>query len=235
MGKNKLARFADIQRFENVVETLVPELVADKFTLKGNWKNNFFKNQKPIVLELGCGRGEYSVGLSKTFSDKNFLGVDKKGARLWRGAKTGVEEKIENLGFLRTRIELIDKCFDAQEIDEIWITFPDPREKESESDKRLVSTVFLEKYSAIAKENAIVHLKTDNQILYNYTCQLIELNNLKTYINTDNLYATKDICDNILEIKTHYEAIFSAKGMTIKYIKFELPKLGTKLYEPEKK
>lgn len=207
------------------------DVMNGDFHLKGKWRSDYFKNDNPIVLELGCGKGEYSVGLAKMFPDKNFIGADIKGARLWRGAKTAEEEKMSNVAFIRTRIEHIASFFAPEEVDEIWVTFPDPQPREKKSKKRLTSTRFLNHYAKFLKPNGIVHLKTDSQALHTYTKAVIGYNNLKVNVCTNDLYATvKD--DPILGIRTHYEQLFMEKGFTITYINFQLKHAGP-FNEPE--
>lgn len=229
MGKNKLKKFAEMETFDNVFQYPFAVVERDGFPLKGRWKSDFFKNDNPIVLELGCGKGEYAVGLARRFPDKNYIGVDIKGARMWTGAKAAVKEGISNVAFLRTNIELIDRFFEAGEVSEIWITFPDPQMKKVR--KRLTSTRFLDLYRNILIDNGIVHLKTDSPFLYTYTDALVKLNAFSTEVNTADLY-NSDIVDDILEIKTFYEQQWLDRGLSIKYIKFHLDHT-TALQEPE--
>lgn len=197
--------------------------------MRGHWNTHYFKNDNPIVLELGCGKGEYAVGLGRQFPDKNYLGIDIKGARMWTGAKQVMEQGLANVAFLRTSIELIDRMFAPDEVSEIWITFPDPQMKKV--NKRLTSTRFLESYKRILKDNGIVHLKTDSPFLYTYTSELTKLNHLPVEVNTDDLYSS-GMADSILDIKTYYEQQWLSRGLTIKYIKFHLPH-DSVLVEPE--
>lgn len=229
MGKNKLKKFAEMETFDNVFQYPFAVVERDGFPLKGRWKSDFFNNDNPIVLELGCGKGEYAVGLARRFPDKNYIGVDIKGARMWTGAKAAVKEGISNVAFLRTNIELIDRFFEAGEVSEIWITFPDPQMKKVR--KRLTSTRFLDLYRNILIDNGIVHLKTDSPFLYTYTDALVKLNAFSTEVNTADLY-NSDIVDDILEIKTFYEQQWLDRGLSIKYIKFHLDHT-TALQEPE--
>ena len=229
MGKNKLKKFAEMETFDNVFQYPFAVVEREGFPLKGNWKRDFFKNDNPIVLELGCGKGEYAVGLARRFPGKDYIGVDIKGARMWTGAKAAVKEGISNVAFLRTNIELIDRFFEAGEVSEIWITFPDPQMKKVR--KRLTSTRFLELYRNILVADGIVHLKTDSPFLYTYTDALVKLNELPTEINTADLYHS-DVVDDILEIKTFYEQQWLDRGLTIKYIKFHLDHT-TELKEPD--
>lgn len=221
MGKNKLARFAEMETLPNVIQVPFSEALNTKFKLKGIWKQSFFKNKNPLVLELGCGKGEYTIGLAKRFTEKNFLGVDIKGSRMWVGAKLAFNEKIFNAAFLRTRIELIDSFFDTSEVDEIWITFPDPQLKNKRTKKRLTSSPFLTKYRTFLKKDGIVHLKTDSFPLFNYTRSLLNYNSLPILIETDNLYSTS-FADDIRSIQTHYETMFIGKGENITYLKFKI-------------
>ncbi|PKP10894.1 MAG: tRNA (guanosine(46)-N7)-methyltransferase TrmB [Bacteroidetes bacterium HGW-Bacteroidetes-4] len=231
MGKGKLKKFQDNARFEHVIEPEVKGHVANDHPLKGNWNTVFFKNKQPLVLELGCGKGEYSVGLARMFPEKNFIGVDIKGARIWKGAKTSFEEGLKNVAFLRTRIEVINSFFAPNEVDEIWVTFPDPQMKKRRAKKRLTSSGFLTRYQKFIKNNALVHLKTDSTFLYEYTNEVVRVNQLKVIKNTPNLYS-ESWTDQILSIQTHYEQIHIDEGDRINYIVFELPQ-NQVLIEPE--
>lgn len=229
MGKNKLKKFADMATFGCVFQYPYAVLREQGFPLKGKWNSDYFHNSNPIVLELGCGKGEYAVGLGKRFPDKNYIGVDIKGARMWTGAKTVEQEHIANVAFLRTSIELIAQFFAPGEVAEIWITFPDPQMKNA--NKRLTSTRFLASYRQILAPDGIIHLKTDSPFLYTYTHELVKLNGLKADVDTDDLYGS-GLADDILEIKTHYERQWLDRGLTIKYLKFHLPQEG-QLQEPD--
>ncbi len=216
-----MQRFAEMATYEHVIQPTLQEVLNKDYSLKGNWNSQFFGNNNPIVLELGCGKGEYTVGLSKRFPDKNFIGIDIKGARIWRGAKTAVEENLTNVGFLRTRIEHILSFFAPNEISEIWITFPDPQEKRIRAKKRLTSSRFLPMYQQFLKPDGLIHLKTDNQILYDYTYRLCLHNEIDIIKSTSNLYETEtDV--NLLSIQTFYESQYLAKGVPIKFIQFAL-------------
>lgn len=204
-------------------------LNANGFPLQGKWHEEFFGNSNPIVLELGCGKGEYTVGLARRYKDKNFIGVDIKGSRMWTGATQARAEGLENVAFLRTNIELIDRFFTPGEVSEIWITFPDPQMKKVR--KRLTSTRFLELYRKITADGALIHLKSDSPFLYTYTHHLVKENKLPVAIDTDDLYHS-GLANDILNIRTFYEQQWLARGLTIKYIKFELPHDG-ELVEPE--
>lgn len=221
MGKNKLKRFAENDTFPNLFQPPLDEVLGNKFELKGKWHGDYFKNANPLVLELGCGKGEYTVNLASMYPQKNFIGIDIKGARMWRGAKTALETNLNNVAFVRTRIEHIRSIFDQNEVDELWITFPDPQEREIKAKKRLTSSRFLNLYSTFLKPNAHVHLKTDNQQLFDYTKALVEQNGLEILTCTANLYADfKD--DPTLSIKTFYEQQFLSQGLPITYIRFVL-------------
>ncbi|MDX9695191.1 MAG: tRNA (guanosine(46)-N7)-methyltransferase TrmB [Bacteroidales bacterium] len=219
MAKRKLARFAEMNTFNHVVQAEFSEVFEKDYKLKGNWNKDFFNNNNPIVLELGCGKGEYTVGLARQNPQMNFIGVDIKGARMWRGAKTALDEGMKNVGFVRTRIDLINSFFAQAEISEVWITFPDPQPKKHY--KRLTSTRFLGYYQKFLKNNGIIHLKTDSKELHDYTKALVELNKLETEVCTDNLYDSNFV-DQTLSIKTFYEQQFLQKGKPITYIKFKL-------------
>jgi tRNA (guanine-N7-)-methyltransferase len=199
--------------------------------IKGKWNSDFFKNDNPIVLELGCGKGEYTVNLAKMYPGKNFIGVDIKGARLWKGAKEATELKMPNVAFLRTRIENIVSFFNQNEVSEIWITFPDPQPRPAKARKRLSSSRFLTYYQQFAKPNAIIHLKTDSQGLHEYTKALVEQNKLKIQVCTNDLY-NSGIVDSILSIRTFYESMFLEQGKPITYLRFELDSQA-QLYEPD--
>lgn len=229
MGKNKLRRFKENLTFSSLIQPTFDELYNGEHALKGEWGAQHFKNDNPIVLELGCGRGEYTVALASLYPNKNFIGVDIKGARLWRGARTVEEESIKNAAFARLRIEFIESMFGENEISEIWITFPDPFVKRAK--KRLLSSLFLSKYQNILKDGGIVHLKTDSGYLYHYTVALLEQNGVEIVEATEDLYRESGKNHNVLSIKTTYEALFSSKGIPIKYITFKLPR-AVKLVEP---
>ena len=199
------------------------------FPLKGAWGGEYFKNDNPIVLELGCGKGEYAVGLARKYPDKNFIGIDIKGARMWTGAGQAIRQGLKNVAFLRTNIELLPHFFAPGEVAEIWITFPDPQMKKVR--KRLTSTRFLELYRQVLVENGLVHLKTDSPFMYTYTHLLAELNQLPAVVDTNDLYHS-DYVSDILEIKTFYEQQWLDRGLTIKYISFPLDHT-TELQEPE--
>ncbi len=221
MGKNKLRKFAENKTFENLFQPTFDDVWRKDHPIKGEWNKTFFKNNNPIVLELGCGKGEYTINLAKMFPNKNFIGVDIKGARLWKGAKEATETGMPNVAFLRTRIENIVSFFNPEEVSEIWITFPDPQPRPARAKKRLSSSKFLSYYQQFVKANAIIHLKTDSQGLHEYTKALVEQNELKVHICTNDLY-NSGIADSILSIRTFYESMFLEQGKPITYIRFEL-------------
>ena len=233
MGKGKLVKFAEMAENPLVVESPFWKLRQEGFALKGQWHADFFHNQNPIVLELGCGRGEYTVGLARRFPNQNFIGVDIKGARMWHGARMAQAEGLTNVAFLRTNIEFIQECFAADEVQEIWLTFSDPQMKKAT--KRLSSTFFLERYRQFLADGGTIHLKTDSPFLYTYTRLMAEHNNLPIVASTDDLYneeLKKDILPSSLtEIRTYYEQMWLDRGFTIKYLQFHLPHEG-KLEEP---
>jgi tRNA (guanine-N7-)-methyltransferase len=230
MGKDKLRRYAELHTFDNVLE---PDFVYSSqanHPTKGKWRELYFKNNNPLVVEIGCGKGEYSVKLAQKFTDKNFLGVDIKGARLLVGAKYAKENNLSNVVFLRTMIEFLGFFFENNEIDEIWITFPDPQEKKRRAKKRLTSSHYLNLYKKFLKPNGIIHLKTDNDILFNYTLNIISKNNLTLIASTHNLYES-DLADDTFRITTYFESRFLAQGMPIHYLKFTLN--STPIEEPD--
>ncbi len=229
MAKSKLEKFADMARYPNVFEH--PFRVADEtpFEMKGKWNKAYFKNDNPIVLELGCGRGEYTVGLGKMFPNKNFIGVDIKGARMWSGATEALKEELPNVAFLRTQIEIIDRFFEENEVHEIWLTFSDPQMKKAT--KRLTSTYFMERYRKFLKDKGVIHVKTDSNFMYTYTMYMLKNNELPILFETEDLYHS-NLIDEILGIKTYYEQQWLDRGLTIKYIKFQLPQEGD-LKEPD--
>jgi len=223
LSKNKLQKFEETLAFKRVYQPEFDEVHKKDFFLKGKWSKEVFNNNNPLVLELGCGKGEYTTGLAQHFPEKNFIGVDIKGARIWRGAKTSNEENIENSGFLRTRIEIIDSFFAEDEVEEIWLTFPDPQIKKRRMKKRLSGPRFLVQYQKFLKSDGIIHLKTDSSILYQYTLDLVNHNKLEVLFSTDNLYES-GLNEEILQIQTFYEKQYLAQGISINYLKFKLPK-----------
>ena len=229
MSKGKLAKFADMAAFPHVFE--YPFSVVDNvpFEMRGAWNERFFKNDHPIVLELGCGRGEYTVGLGRLFPGKNFIGVDIKGARMWSGAKESAETGRTNVAFLRTNIEIIDRFFAPGEVSEIWLTFSDPQMKKAT--KRLTSTYFMERYRRFLVDNGLIHLKTDSNFMFTYTRYMVEHNHLPVEVLTDDLYHS-GLADEILSIRTYYEQQWLDRGLNIKYLRFRLPH-EVELREPE--
>ncbi len=232
MSKGKLEKFAEMETFRNVFQ--YPFSIIDNvpFDMKGHWNQDFFKNDNPIVLELGCGKGEYTVELAKLYPNVNFVGVDIKGARMWTGAKKAIEANLENVAFLRTNIEIIDRFFDTDEVEEIWLTFSDPQMKNAH--KRLTSTFFMDRYRHFLVDKGIIHLKTDSNFLFTYTKYMVDVNKLPVLICTEDLY--HDDLDSetqkILSIQTYYESMWIERGLNIKYMKFNLPHDG-ELNEPD--
>lgn len=223
MGKNKLKRFAENKTFDNVFQPNRQEMIGG-FDLKGNWNKEFFQNENPIVLELGCGKGEYTVALAQKFPDKNFIGIDIKGARFWRGAKTAVENGMKNVAFVRTQIELIDYAFAQNEVSEIWITFPDPQIKFRRTKHRLTHPEFLRKYHKVLAENGLVHLKTDSEFLHGYTHGVIQMEGHEVLISSHNVYHpdNKELPEEITSVQTFYEQKFLEENKNITYIRFSI-------------
>lgn len=219
MGQNKLERFAELNEFDNVFQPAFDDTFRKDWVYKGKWHKEIFKNDNPIVLELGCGKGEYTVGLGKRYPDKNFIGIDIKGNRMWVGAKEALENNMNNIRFLRTRIEIIESFFAENEISEIWITFPDPQLKRGK--KRLTSARFLNAYKTFLKKDGIVHLKSDNRELHDFTGEIAKLNSLDIKAKETDLY-NSDIDSDILAIKTYYEQQYLNQGLPITYIQFSL-------------
>ncbi|NQX76832.1 tRNA (guanosine(46)-N7)-methyltransferase TrmB [Gilvibacter sp.] len=221
-SKNKLKRFRENETFENVIQPTREEVINDSLKLKGNWNAEVFKNDKPLVLELGCGKGEYSVGLAQANPDKNFVGIDIKGARFWRGAKTALEEGLPNVRFLRTQIELINYLFDADEVSEIWITFPDPQLKYKRTKHRMTNPEFLDKYRKLLGNPGFLHRKTDSEFMHGYTLGLLQ------GIGADIVYAHHDVYGNeytpkeVTAIQTYYEKQYLEQGKKITYLKCHL-------------
>ncbi len=229
MGKGKLAKFADMREYPHVFEYPCSPVNDVSFDMKGHWREAFFGNSHPIVLELGCGRGEYTVGLGCLFPGKNFIGVDIKGARMWTGATESLRAGMTNVAFLRTNIEIIDRFFAPDEVGEIWLTFPDPQMKKAT--KRLTSTYFMERYRRFLVDGGLVHLKTDSNFLFTYTKCMAEHNRLPVEALTEDLYRS-GLADEQLGIRTCYEQQWIDRGLDIKYIRFRLPREGT-LAEPD--
>jgi len=221
MGKDKLARFAAIKTFENVLEYARNQ----PFPMRGNWHRDFFKNDKPLIIELGCGKGEYSVGLAKMYPQTNFLGLDIKGNRMFIGAREALNLNMTNVGFLRTRIDFIEALFGPNEVDEIWLTFSDPQPQKPK--KRLSSSMFIERYRKFLKPGGLVHMKTDNDLLFEFTMEQIEEHGYPIVDYRPDLYATLETETDpakreIFSIKTHYEQLFHSKGHVIKYVCFKI-------------
>ena len=222
-GKDKLRKFRDNETFENLLQPTTADVFQKDHPMKGNWGEKMFGNNNPIILELGCGKGEYTIALAEKFPQNNYIGVDIKGARLWKGAKYATEKSLKNVAFLRTRIEFIDSIFAQGEVSEIWLTFSDPQPNKPR--KRLSSPLFLERYSHILKEDGIIHLKTDSQLLHEYTLETIESENHILLEANNDIYGTNRAeNDDILSVKTFYEKQFLAKGMAITYAKWRLRK-----------
>ena len=231
MGKGKLAKFADMETYENVFQYPFSVVSDVPFTMRGHWREQYFKNDNPIVLELGCGKGEYTVGLAKRYPQMNFIGVDIKGARMWTGATQALQEGLKNVAFLRTNIEIIDRFFAPGEVQEIWLTFSDPQMKNPR--KRLSSTYFMERYRRFLTDNGIIHLKTDSNFLATYTNYMVERNQLPVDLKTNDLYKeTNEAFAEAASIQTYYESMWLARGLNIKYLKFHLPQKGA-LEEPD--
>ncbi|TYB79026.1 tRNA (guanosine(46)-N7)-methyltransferase TrmB [Bizionia myxarmorum] len=221
-SKNKLKRFKENETFQNVVQPTREELVNQEFSLKGHWNRDFFKNDNPLVLELGCGKGEYSMALAKKYPHKNFIGIDIKGARFWRGAKSSIEENITNVGFLRTQIELIDHAFAAQEVDEIWITFPDPQIKYKRTKHRMTNMEFLARYKTILKREGVVNLKTDSEFMHGYTLGLLHGAGHEVLYANHNVYKQEGSPEEVTSIQTFYESQYLEQNKPITYIKFKI-------------
>ncbi len=233
MSKGKLEKFADMARYANVFQ--YPYSVVDDvpFLMKGHWREEYFKNDNPIVLELGCGKGEYTVGLARLYPDVNFIGVDIKGARMWTGATEALAEGLKNVAFLRTNIEIIDRFFSAGEVQEIWLTFSDPQMKNVR--KRLTSTSFMKRYRNFLVDGGLVHVKTDSNFLFTYTGYMARKNSFPVIFSTEDLYHTDGLDADtlrILSIRTYYENQWIERGLNIRYMKFRLPSSG-ELEEPD--
>ena len=242
MSKGKLQKFAEMETFKNVFQYPYSVVSEVPFEVKGHWREQYFHNNNPIVLELGCGKGEYTVGLARVYPDINFIGVDIKGARIYTGAKQALEEGLDNVAFLRTSIEIIDRFFSEDEVQEIWLTFSDPQMKNVH--KRLTSTFFMTRYRRFLIDGGVVHLKTDSNFLFTYTTYMVEKNTLPVLFRTEDLYenelgedsvAKSDMDEKtreILGIHTYYENQWIERGLNIKYMKFLLPRQG-ELVEPD--
>lgn len=234
MSKGKLAKFADMATYRNVFQYPYSAMNDAPFAMRGHWREEYFHNQNPIILELGCGKGEYAVELARQNPDKNYIGVDIKGARMWTGATQALQEELSNVAFLRTNIEIIDRFFDTGEVQEIWLTFCDPQMKNPR--KRLTSTYFLQRYRHFLQDRGILHLKTDSHFLFTYTTFLVKKNMLPLVAHTDNLYQESlefsTLNPQLTSIQTYYEKMWLLRGLTIKYMQFLLPAEG-KLEEPD--
>jgi len=235
MGKGKLAKFADMETYENVFQYPYSVVEHVPFDMQGHWHEQYFHNQNPIVLELGCGKGEYTVELAKMYQEMNFIGVDIKGARMWTGATQALNEGLKNVAFLRTNIEIIERFFAEDEVQEIWLTFSDPQMKNPR--KRLTSTYFMERYRKFLVDGGIIHLKTDSNFLFTYTTYMVEKNRLPLLYRTEDLYGDNNVQSSmfnaqLLSIQTYYESMWIARGLSIKYMKWQLPRSG-RLEEPD--
>ena len=221
-SKNKLKRFRENETFTNVFQPTRKELVNQNYVLKGNWNASYFKNDNPLVLELGCGKGEYSVALAQKYPSKNFIGIDIKGARFWRGAKTAIEKNISNVVFIRTQIELIDCVFAENEIDEIWITFPYPQIKYKRTKHRMTNSVFLQKYKKILKKEGIVNLKTDSEFMHGYTLGLLHGEGHEVLYANHDVYKQEGSPEDVTGIQTFYEIQYLEQNKPITYIRFKI-------------
>ena len=242
MSKGKLQKFAEMEMFKNVFQYPYGVISEVPFEMRGHWCEQYFHNDNPIVLELGCGKGEYTVGLARVYPNINFIGVDIKGARIYTGAKQALEEGLENVAFLRTSIEIIDRFFSEDEVQEIWLTFSDPQMKNVH--KRLTSTFFMNRYRCFLIDGGIVHLKTDSNFLFTYTTYMVNVNKLPVLFRTEDLYGNElgegsvaetqmdEKTREILGIHTYYENQWIERGLNIKYMKFQLPRTG-ELVEPD--
>lgn len=221
-SKNKLKRFKENETFENVFQPTREEVVGSEFPLLGKWNTTFFKNDNPIIIELGCGKGEYSIGLAQRYPNKNFVGIDIKGARFWRGAKTAVEGGMRNVAFVRTQIELINFIFDENEVDEIWITFPDPQIKYKRTKHRMTNSKFMQLYKKILKPNGIVNLKTDSEFMHGYTLGLLHGEGHEVVYANHNVYKNEGAPSEVTQIQTFYENQYLETDKAITYIRFKI-------------
>jgi len=230
LGKKKLSRFRELESLERVIQPPFEEVFGKDYYLKGRWSGEVFGNDHPLILELGCGKGEYTVSLARRNPQNNYMGLDIKGARIWTGAKSAHSEGLANVAFLRTRIDFINSFFAAGEIDEIWITFPDPQSKRARNKKRLSGALFLNRYRAFLKDEGRIHMKTDNLQLYTDTLELIRYNHLLLEQYSEDLYG-EDWKNEAVTIQTYYEKGFLSEGMKIKYLCFRLP-AGKEIIQP---
>ena len=223
MAKRKLQRFAENETFNHFFQPEWEELSAG-FSFRGKWNSDFFKNENPVIIEMGCGKGEYTVDLSYKYPERNFIGIDKKGARMWRGAKTSSDENRPNVAFVRIRAENIGMVFGPDEIDEIWITFPEPQPNSPRHSKRFTSPEFINRYRQVLKPGGIIHLKTDNDMFYDYTLQVINEDGHHLLYSNNDLYANpgEPEVKDVIDVQTHYEKIWLEQGLTIKYLRFRL-------------
>lgn len=221
-SKNKLKRFNENLTFPNVIQPTRQEVASDNFSLKGKWNTDFFKNDNPVIVELGCGKGEYTVALAQKYPDKNFIGIDIKGARFWRGAKTAIEENLKNVAFVRTQIELVEHIFAKQEIDEIWITFPDPQIKYKRTKHRLTNSEFLQRYKKILKPEGVVNLKTDSEFMHGYTLGLLHGEGHPVLYANHNVYVNEGAPEVVTSIQTFYEMQYLEQNKAITYIQFKI-------------
>jgi tRNA (guanine-N7-)-methyltransferase len=223
LAKRKLERFAENATFNHFFQPNFFDLQAG-FPLRGSWRDDFFHNNNPVIVELGCGKGEYTVALAAKYPERNFIGIDKKGARMWRGGKTSHEQAMPNVAFVRSRAELIGYIFGENEVDEIWITFPEPQPNSPRSKKRFTSSQFLSRYSKILKPRGVLHLKTDSDLVYESTLEVIKAGGHSLHFSCDNLYQnnTDELVQDVIAVQTHYEKLWLEKGFTIKYLNFSL-------------
>lgn len=221
MGKNKLFRFAENEQFENVHQPNFYEVKENGFPLKGNWRKDHFKNDNPITLELGCGKGEYTLALARKYPERNFIGVDVKGARFWRGAKTAIQEGITNVAFLRTRIDQIPNFFNLEDqVDEIWVTFPDPQPRESKEKKRLTGLQMVNRYKTFLQPSGTINLKSDDDMFYEFTLDTVKNNAWELIDSCPDVYAMRPEGDILTSVQTFYEQMWLGMGKKIKYVKF---------------
>lgn len=221
-SKNKLKRFKENETFTNVFQPTREEVVEGNFALKGKWNSDFFKNDKPIILELGCGKGEYTIGLAERNPGNNYIGIDVKGARFWRGAKTAVEGGMNNVAFVRTQIELIESIFAPQEVSEIWITFPDPQIKYKRTKHRMTNSEFLKMYKRILKADGVMNLKTDSEFMHGYTLGVLHGEGHEVLYANHNVYKNEGAPSEVLDIQTFYEKQYLEINKAITYIRFKI-------------